>query len=389
MFKTYTYRLYPNKEQEILLAKHFGCCRYVYNRALKLKTDAWKNEQKNLSFFDVCKELPKWKKDEDTKWLAEVNAQSLQASLAAVDAAYTNFFKKRAAFPKFKKKNSKQSFKFPDGGTIDDKTIKVRKLGKIKAVIDRPHVRGKIKSVTIPKTSTGKYFASVLCDDGLELPPKKPITEETTLGVDLGLTTFATLSNGVKITNPRHLKPKIKKLKRAQRALSRRVKGSKNRIKAKHILAIIHEKVSNCRKDFIHKVTTKLVNDNQVDSFCIEDLAVKDMMQNHRLAHSIGDVGWGMTKVLLKYKAERKGKNVITIGRFEPSSKMCSCGVINSTLTLKDRVWTCTSCNVTHDRDLLAAQNIKRFALHPQNLIGQDLPEFTPVETDGRRGSRN
>jgi putative transposase len=348
----------------------------MYNRGLAMKMEAWSERKENLSRYDISAHLPEWKASEETAWLAEVNAQSLQASLANLESAYSRFFRQKQGFPKFKCKYSKQSFHVPQLGHVGDCFVQIPKVGRIKAVISRP-VSGKVKSVTISRTVTGKLFASVLSDDGLEQPEKAPVTESGTVGIDLGLKTFATLSTGEKIANPRHLKRSLQKLARAQRRCSRRVKGSSNRNKARHIVACVHEKVANQRNDFLHKLTTKLVRENQTNSFAIEDLAVKNMMQNHRLARSISDVGWGTFRTMLQYKADRTGKNVLVIGRFEPSSKLCPCGKVNSALKLSDRTWTC-GCGKTHDRDVLAANNIKRMALHPQNkLLPHEMREST------------
>jgi putative transposase len=379
MFKSTKYRLYPNKEQEILLAKHFGCARFVYNYCLNAKKAAWEERKENLTRYDLCALLPKLKKEEETSWLSEVNAQSLQGSLVSLDMAFTKFFHKQADFPKFKNKFSNQSFTVPQDGRVEEKSVWIPKLHSIRAAIDRPVV-GKIKKITISKTTTGKYFASALCDDGEAVPSKLPVTEERTIGIDLGLKTFATLSTGEKIENPRHLKKSLARLRRAQRKSSRRKKGSSNRKKQNRVVACIHEKVTNRRNDFLHKLTTRLVHENQTDSFAIEDLAVENMMKNHRLARAIGDAGWSTFVMMLTYKAERLGKNILTIGRYEPSSKSCSCGIVNKELKLSDRVWTCQRCGKAHDRDLNAAQNIKRFALHPQQSVRQGMPESTLEE---------
>ena len=379
MFRSMKYRLYPNKEQEVLLAKHFGCVRFVYNYCLNVKKTAWEERKENISRYALTNLLPKLKKEEDTVWLSEVNAQSLQGSLVNLDTAFTKFFHKQAEFPKFKNKFSRQSFTVPQFGRVEDKSICIPKFSPIRAAIDRP-VSGKIKKITVSRTPTGKYFASVLCDDGVIAPSRLPVIEERTIGIDLGLKTFATLSTGEKIDNPKHLKRALARLRRAQRKYSRRAKGSSNRRKQNRRIACIHEKVVNRRNDFLHKLTTRLVRENQTDSFAIEDLAVSNMMKNHRLARAIGDAGWSTFVTLLTYKAERVGKNILTIGRYEPSSKSCSCGKINEELKLSDRVWTCKSCGKTHDRDLLAAQNIKRFALHPQQSVRQGMPESTLEE---------
>jgi putative transposase len=298
-----------------------------------------------------------------------------------LEMAYTRFFKLKKGFPRFKSKHdNRQSFQVPQFGEVGARFVKIPKVGEIKAIIDRKLV-GEIKTITISRTPTGKFFASVLCDDGKELPSKMPTTEAGTIGVDLGIKDFAVLSTGERISNPRNIKWAQRKLARAQRRLSRRVKGSKNRDKQRCKVARVHEQVANRRKDFLHKTTTKLVRDNQTDTFAIEDLAVSNMMQNRCLAKAIADVSWSEFRRQLEYKAERAGKNVITIGRFEPSSKTCGeCGKVNDALKLSDRVWTCT-CGTTHDRDLLAANNIKRFALHPRNkILARDTSESTLEE---------
>lgn len=379
MLKGFQYRLYPNAEQEVLLSKHFGCVRYVFNRGLAMRKEAWEVRKENLSRYDVQAHLPAWKKAEETAWLSEVNSQSLQASLVNLEAAYTRFFKLKKGFPKFKSKHHRQSFQVPQSGAVGADFVKIPKVGQIKAVISREPI-GTIKTITISRTATGKHFAAVLCDDGMEIPAKTPITEAGTIGIDLGLKEFAVLSTGERIANPRNIKRAQKKLRCAQRRLSRRVKGSNNRNKQRRKVARVHEQVANRRKDFLHKLTTRLVADNQSDSFAIEDLAVRNMVRNRCLAKAIADVSWGEFRRQLEYKAERAGKNVLVIGRFEPSSKTCSeCSKVNDALTLKERVWTCV-CGATHDRDLTAALNIKRFALHPRNSIRQEMPEFTPEE---------
>lgn len=343
-----------------------------------MKTEAWTERKENLSRYDIQAHLPAWKKAEATTWLSEVNAQSLQASLVNLEAAYTKFFRDKKGFPRFKSKHDRQSFQVPQSGKVGAGFVQIPKVGKIMAAISR-EVVGTIKTITISRRSTGKYFASVLCDDGLEMPAKMPTTEAGTIGVDLGIKSFAVLSTGEKISNPRNIMRSAKKLRRAQRQLSRCVKGSNNRNKKRRIVARVHEQVANRRNDFLHQLTTKLVRDNQTDSFAIEGLAVSNMVRNRRLSKAISDVSWGEFRRQLKYKADRAGKNVLVIGRFEPSSKTCSCGKVNDALKLSDRVWTC-GCGATHDRDLLAARNVKRFALHPRNPIGRDTSESTLEE---------
>lgn len=349
-----------------------------------MKTESWTERKENLSRFDISAQIPAWKKAKETEWLKEVNSQSLQSALANLDAAYVRFFREKKGFPKFKSKHYHQSFQVPQHGKVGDGFVQIPKVGKIKAVIDRGCV-GPIKNITISRSPTGKFFASVLCEDGDKVPVKLPITDDGTVGIDLGLKSFAVLSTGERIANPQFLKKSLKVLRRQSRVLSRRKKGSNNYNKARSKLAAAHEKISNQRSDFLHKITTRLVRDNQTNTFAIEDLAVANMVRNPRLARSISDVGWGEFRRQLEYKAEKLGKTVLVIGRFEPSSKTCSCGKVNRELKLSDRKWSCV-CGAVHDRDLLAANNIKQFALHPRNKsIAGDTGEFTPVEIVVRR----
>lgn len=388
MFRATKYRIYPNAEQEVFLSKHFGCVRWLYNRALTTKKEAWEAEKRNVTRYDLSAELPTLKKAEETAWLKEVNSQSLQAALVNLDMAYTRFFREKKGFPKFKSKHDRQSFQVPQFGVVGDDFVQIPKVGKLKAKISRP-VEGKIKTITISKTPTGKYFASVLCETDEPTPEKMPVTEPGTVGIDLGLKSFAVLSTGEVVANPRPLKKRLKQLRRAQRRMDKRKKGSNNRNKQRKVVARLHERVTNTRKDFLHKLTTRLVRDNQTDSFAIEDLAVSNMVKNHRLARSIADAGWGTFRTFLEYKAERAGKNVLVIGRFEPSSKTDhKTGAHLPDLKLSDRVIRHAD-GTTTCRDLNAALNIKRFALHPQNKsVASEGREITPVETVNRRSSK-
>lgn len=372
ILKAYKYRLFPTKEQEVLLAKHFGCSRWMYNYALDKKINSYQKEKKSLSRFEIQKDLPTLKKTEGTEWLKEVNSQTLQASLENLDKAFTKFFRDKKGFPKFKSKhNNRQSFSVPQNGVVDfeTNTISLPKFQKpIKCKLHRKF-NGKSKTVTVSKTPTGKYYVSVLVEVNEELPVLKPIDENKAVGVDIGIKTFAVLSNGDEIQNPRNLKKSLKKLKKLQRKVSKKEKGSNNRKKAVSKLAKMHEKVSNRRFDFLHKVTAKLVSEN--DTICLETLSASNMMKNHKLAQALSDISIGKFNEILEYKAKWNGVNVLRIGRFQPSSKMCSCGEVNKELKLSDRVWTCKSCGVTHDRDKLAANNIKKFAfINIKNTAG-------------------
>lgn len=364
MHTGFRYRLYPNASQRTMLAKHFGCARFAYNHALALKIKAWETEKRSLSQFDLCKVFPKLKREEGTKWLSEVCSHALQCEMANLDVAYTKFFKERKGFPKFKSKHAdRKSYSTNVNIDVGDSFVKLPKVGKVKAVISRPIV-GRIVKATVSQTATDHYFVSVLCEDGAELPEIKAAALETTIGIDLGLSHFLTTSSGEKVVNPRHHKKSLRKLARAQRKFSRRVKCSNNRKKQARKVAAIHKKVVDRRRDFQHKLSARIIRENQ--AVALEALNVSGMQKNSRLARSIADAGWSQFVSMLEYKAARAGKPVLRIGRFEPSSKLCSCGTLNHALKLSDRVWTCGECGTTHDRDILAANNIKRMAFHPK-----------------------
>ncbi len=369
MFKAYKYRIYPSKEQETLILKHFGCARWVYNYGLNLKIETYAKDKKAISRFDIQAQLPILKKQEETEWLSEVYASSLQYSLENLDKAFTRFFKEKKGFPKFKSKyDNRQSYSYPADVKADFKEglVFLPKLKWVKCIFPR-QFEGQIKTCTVSKTPTGKYFVSILVDNKIELPELKPVNQDTTIGIDTGIKTFATLSNGKTYDNPKFLRNSLVRLKVLQRRASRKIKGSNNRKKANKKVAVIHEKITNQRLDYIHKVTSELTKENQFSAICIEDLNVKGMMSNHKLAQAISDVSLGKFYEILKYKCEWKGINLLQIGRFEASSKACSvCGTINKDLTLADRSWTCV-CGVQHDRDLNAAINIKNWGLHPKN----------------------
>ncbi len=354
MYKAFKYRIFPTGPQKELIAKHIGHSRYVYNLALETKNAAYISAKHDYSAFDLVKQLPELKKE--LPWLKEVNSQSLQQSIQNMDIAFKKFFK-GAGFPKFKSKHKgKQSFSIPQNVKTENGFLIIPKFKEgIKMSLHRP-TKGTIKSATISVTPTGKYFVSVLCDTKEELPTKAPIKENTTIGIDLGIKDSAITSDGEVFENPKYLRKAQSKLKYVQRKYSR-YKGKRTKKK----LAKLHEDVVNKRKDFLHKVSTQLIREKQ--TICLETLAVKNMVKNHNLAQAINDASWSTFVSMLEYKADWYGKNILRIGRFSPSSKTCSCGVINKDLKLSDRVWTCKSCGTTHDRDILAACNIKSFAL--------------------------
>lgn len=385
--KTMKYRIYPTKSQEELLAKHFGCVRWVYNHCLNLKTEIYQKEEKSVSAFELINYTTTLKKEKETKWLKEVNSQALQMSIKNLDTAFTNFFKKRSKYPKFKSKHKKQSFSCPQHCKVDFELNKVfipKFKEGIKAVLHRPF-EGKVKTCTISKAPTGKYFISVLIDDGKDQPELEEPKKEKCLGLDLGLSHYVIDSEGNKVDNPKHLNKKLKRLKKQQRKLSKRIKGSNNRNKQRKKVAVLHEKVTNARKDFLHKLSHEIAENQSCNCVAMETLNIQGMMKNHKLSKSINDAAWFTFQTLLEYKLNDRGKSLIKIGQFQPSSKLCSCDYKNKELTLRDRDWTCPKCGKKHDRDVLAANNIKKFAFLEQNtkFVGKELAEFTPVEMRG------
>ena len=355
MLKAFKYRLSPTKEQSILLNKHIGASRFVFNLALECKKMAWAGNKVNLSCFALHSQLKDLKTE--CEWLKEINSQSLQQSIANLDKAYTAFFKGQNSFPNFKKKSNGGSFNIPQNVLLEKGRLIIPKFKKgIDIVLHRP-IKGEIRQATISRTPTGKYFVSILCDTGEAIKPKAKIKENTTVGIDLGIKTYLVASDGKEFDNPKFLRKAQAKLKYVQRKYSKH-KGKRTKQK----LAILHEKVANQRKDFLHKTSSELIKNH--DSLAIEDLAVSNMVKNHKLAQSISDAGWSTFVTMLEYKAEWYGKNILKIGRFEPSSKLhANCGHINKDLTLSDREWICPKCGEVVSRDLNAAINIKSFAL--------------------------
>lgn len=373
MFKSLKFRLYPTDEQKIYFIKAIGSSRFVFNKALEFKTKHYKETDKNLSRYDLQNGLLIDLKKQH-EWLNEPYSQSLQSSIGNLDIAFKKFFKGESAFPKFKSRHdNRQSVEYPQGIRVNFKNNKttIPKCGLVKTVFDRKF-EGKIKTCTISKTPTNKFYISIVIDDGKELPGKPKIKEETSVGVDLGITHFAILSNEEKIGNQRFLEKDMRRLKILQKRTSNKKKGSNNQKKANLKVAKLHEKIANKRKDFQQKLSTKIIRDNQ--TIIVENLNITGMVKNHKLAKNISSVGWGEFVRQLKYKSEWYGKNLITIGRFDPSSKMCSCcAVINKELKLSDRYWACEACNIVHDRDINAAINIKNFGLLKAKS-GQEMP---------------
>lgn len=365
MLKTFKYKFSPTAAQTELINKHIGSARFVYNLALETKSAAWAGNRVNLSCFDLIKQLPNLK--EECTWLKEINSQSLQQPIRNLDNAFTRFFKGQGSFPNFKKKSNGGSFNVPQGILLQDRKLIIPKFKEgIEIVLHRP-IKGTIRQATISRTPTGKYFASILCETGEAIKAKANIKEKTTLGIDLGIKTYLVTSDGKEFDNPKFLRKAQSRLKYVQRKYSKN-KGKRTR----HRLAVLHEKVANQRKDFLHKTSSKLIKNH--DSIAIEDLAVSNMAKNHNLAQSISDAGWGMFVTMLEYKANWYGKNILKIGRFDPSSKLHNtCGHINKGLTLSDREWSCPKCGEVVLRDVNAALNIKNFALRNYSSVERRL----------------
>jgi len=349
-------RLYPTPEQELALAKSWGCARWYWNFALNACIGHYQETGKSLKLESYKGMLPQLKKE--YPWLKEDCYSSVLHCVAInLDRAYKNFFEGRAKFPKFKSKHNKQSIQYPQNVTVNSEYLKVPKIGEIKAIFHR-EITGKIKTVTISRTSSNKYFASILCE--VE-PSEVKESGDKIIGIDLGLKDFAIVHNGENVTkyaNPKYLKRHQKNLARKQKKLSRKTKGSKSREKFRKNVAKVHEKIANSRQDFLHKLSRKLVNESQV--IVVENLNVKGMVKNRKLSQSISDVGWGKFINFIDYKLKQKSGELVEIDRFFPSSKTCSCcGHILDELSLDVREWDCPSCQTHHDRDENAALNIR------------------------------
>lgn len=354
--RAYKYRFYPTPEQADQLARTFGCVRYVYNRALAERSRAWTQEQRRVTQAETDRMLTQWKRDEETAWLTEPSKGPLQATLRHLQDAYTRFWSKQNGYPRFKKKGKTRDSAtyFRNCFTYRNGQIKLAKQSEpLNIRWSRPLPEGAApSSVTVSRDSAGRYHISILVDD--TITPHPPTG--ATVGIDAGITTLYTLSTGEKITNPRHEKKDREKLARAQRQLSKKKEGSKNRDKARRKVARIHARIADRRRDHLHKLSTRLVRENQV--IAIEDLSVRNMVKNHSLARAISDASWVQFRTMLEYKAEWHGRDVVAIDRFYPSSKTCSeCGRIVESLPLNIRDWEC-ECGAVHDRDVNAARNI-------------------------------
>lgn len=351
---TYKFRIYPNEEQERQIKKTFGCTRFIYNRFLEQRRDAWDNERRSVTRFEQDKQLPELKKE--YPWLAEADSAALQFTVKDLDTAFKNFLGKKAKYPKFKKKSdSGQSYRTRGCIHVKEKTVRLPKLGDVKCCVSRP-VEGRILSATVSATPDNRYFVSLCCTD---VPERKLEEAGKSVGIDLGIKALVTDSDGNVYENGKYLAKSEQRLKLLQQQLSRKQKGSANREKARIRLARQYRRVHDQRLDAIHKTTAKIVKEN--DIVCTEDLAAKDMLTNHKLAKSLSDASFGEISRQLDYKCRIYGRELVKVGRFYPSSQICSCcGYKNEAVKdLSVRTWTCPNCNTVHDRDRNAAENIK------------------------------
>ncbi|NJM75325.1 MAG: IS200/IS605 family element transposase accessory protein TnpB [Acaryochloridaceae cyanobacterium RU_4_10] len=354
--KAFKYRFYPTPEQETLLRRTIGCTRLVYNRALSERTQAWYERQERVGYAETSAMLTDWKKEEDLQFLNEVSSVPLQQGLRHLQGAFTNFFAGRAKYPNFKKKRNggsaaftRSAFKFRDGQVFlakSSEALPIRWSRQLPEGVEP-------STITVKLSPSGRWSVSLLVEVEIE-----PLTESpNSIGIDLGITSLVALSTGEKVANPKGFKAKRAKLRRVQKALSRKLKGSNNRYKARLKVAKVHQEITDARQDFLHKLTTQLVRENQ--TIAVEDLAVKNMVKNRKLSQAISDASWGELVRQLEYKCDWYGRTLVKIDRWFPSSKRCGhCGHVVEKLPLNIREWGCPQCGAHHDRDINAAKNI-------------------------------
>jgi putative transposase len=380
--RAYQYRVYPTDEQKHLLARTFGCARFVYNWALRLRTDAYYKENKRIGYHETSARLTQLKQQEEYAWLNEVSSVPTQQALRHLDKAFRNFFEGRAKYPMFKKKRNQQSAEYTTSAFKWDGTSLT--LAKMTEPLDirwsRPLPDGaKPSTVTVTKDCADRYFVSLLVEE--DIKQLDPV--EQSVGADLGLKAFVILSTGEVVGNPKFFHKDEKQLAKVQRRHAKKRKGTKNRAKARLKVAKIHARIADRRRDFLHQLSTRLIREHQ--TICVESLAVKNMVKNHRLAKAISDVGWSEFVSQLEYKAAWYGRTLVKIDKWYPSSKRCfACGHVLDSLPLDIRVWTCPECGVVHDRDLNAARNIHAVGLTVFEACGEAVRPGRALSRSGK-----
>lgn len=354
--RAYRFRFYPTTKQEMILARTFGCARFAYNHMLRLRSDAWMQRQERIGYHESSAALTALKKQADYDWLNEVSSVPVQQALRHLQTAFANFFAKRARYPQFKRKDGKQSAEYTTSAfKWDGKALKLAKMAEPLDICWSRQIpkAAKVTTVTVSKDTAGRYFVSLLCDDAVVAKADAP----NKIGIDLGLSHFAILSSGEKVAAPNTFRKNEAKLAKLQRRLAKKQKGSNRRTKAKLKVARLHAKITDSRRDFLHKLSTRLINENQV--IAVESLSVSNMQKNRCLAKSISDASWAEFVRQLEYKASWYGRELIGIDKWYPSSKRCSdCGYTMPKMPLKIRQWACPECGVIHDRDINAARNV-------------------------------
>ncbi len=354
--RAYQYRCYPTDAQAAVLARTFGCARFVYNWGLKLRMDAYYDRHDKVGYAETSAALTALKRQPDTAWLNEVSSVPTQQALRHLDRAFRNFFEGRGKYPAFHKKHGRQAAEYTTSAfkwQAETRTLTLARMeGPLRIRWSRSFT-GAPTTITITRDTAGRYFVSFLVEEEIGMLP----VLDTAVGIDVGLIDLVTLSTGEKVTHPKHLAKSHQRLKRAQQSLCRKQKGSKNREKARRKVARIHAQIADQRQDGLQKLTTRLIRENQ--TICVESLAVKNLIRNHQLARSISDAAWGEFVRQLAYKAQWYGRTLVKIDRWYPSSKRCyDCGHVVNSLPLDVREWTCPACGVCHDRDVNAAKNI-------------------------------